>query len=317
MAKSVADIHRRRVPTREVRYPRQDGDGARADPVQDAMDMRREMVASKILEQTTHEAEADAAARISEIQTRRLEAEAKAEEAKARLAQLRQGTQQPQQQQTSDMMVLISEMLDTLKGQNQALQERMNTMQDQVLNSQIQTLQGEITALKQEIIARAAGPTDANVQTLASRIEEVKQAKEALDPFFGQVPQLAQVGGDINSLLLMQRISSENERWLAEFRAGQEDRRWSRELEWARFEAEKSRSQSIASALNRIAPTIAKMADQVVASPAGSQAASASTPTSLPCQAEGCSGMVNIVPGQEIAQCQVCNQQYQIRNTPG
>lgn len=326
MGKNMAQVRREvqsRVPRLETRAV--GGNGPRPDPIAEAIDTRKEMLGGRILEGAQREVESDIEARGAEQQARVAEARAKLAEAQMRLRQLENavGPEQPSTQPSSDMMVLISEMLDTLKGQNAAMQQRMDAMQEQVFTGQVQALQQQIADLKQEILGRAA--TGATTQDLGSKIEEVKQAQEALAPFFGQAPQLSQTGGDINTLLLIHRIQSEHEVRLAEIRGDQEDRRFQREMDWEKLRVEKNRTETLANTLNRLGPTIAKLADNAISGRGIGQAGSASVGTSsqqVPCQKVGpagerCEGVVEVMPGQEVAQCPVCQTQYQIGQPAG
>jgi hypothetical protein len=289
------------------------------DPIEEAAQMRRDMIGAKMMQQSTDEIEADLEARRAETEARKAEAELKRAETQIKLEQLRSGNAPDQQGgQSSDVMALVANIIGTLQGQNASLQEKVSEIQQSVFAEAVGSLRAELSSIKQELMARAAGPTDGNVQTLADRIEEVKQAKEALDPFFGQVPALASAGSDINTLIVMNRLQGEHERWLAEFRALREDKDFERQLEWEKFRAEKSRSESLASALNQMAPAIMKGVEQLTKGvTVPSPAAASKAATTMPCQMEGCSGSVEIQPGQDIALCSICGQQYQVQGSPG
>jgi len=318
---TVADIHSRRIPRREVRrVPSGGGNGSMPDPIEEAAQMRRDMIGAKMMQQSTDEIDADLEARRAETEARKAEAELKRAETQIKLEQLRSGNAPDQQGgQSSDVMALVANIIGTLQGQNANLQQQVSEIQQSVFAEAVGSLRAELSSIRQELMTRVEGsPNDGNVQTLAARIEEVKQAKEALDPFFGQVPQLTGASTDINTLLLMNRIQAEHEMRLAEFRATREDKDFDRQLELMKFNAERARSESLASALNQMAPAIMKGVEQLtkgVTIP--SPAAASKAATTMPCQMEGCGGSVEIQPGQDIALCSICGQQYQVQGSPG
>jgi len=316
---TIAEIHSRRIPRREIRrVPSSNGNGSSPDPIEEATQTQREFLAMRMQRQAVDEVDADLETRRAETDARRAEAEAKRVEAQAKIEAIKGNNTQPQQQGSSDAMILVADLIDTMKGQNANLQEQIQALQQGAIANQVDSLRAELAALRQELMARAVGPSDGdNIQTLAARIEEVKQAKEALDPFFGSVPALSGVNSDINTTLLLHRLNSEHERWMAEYRATREDKDFERQLEWEKFRADRSRSESIASALQTMAPAILKGVEGLttrVGIPTPVAAASVPRPTVLQCP--GCNNAIEIQPGQDIALCSTCGQQYQVQESP-
>ena len=291
-------------------------------PLQAAFQAREQMLAMKVLENSTGEVEDDLDTRRVEAEAKKLVAEATKLEASARLMELR--AQMPQANAGADKMTeMIMLMMGQLSEDNKALRETQANQQQEIIANIVGTFREGLAELRKDMIS-TAGEKGSAASGFVDRVNEVKQLNDILRPLFYQVPQAAAgADHDLDTTILMHRLQSEHEIRMAELTQRQEDAKWTREMDLRKMLNEERRSEGMMNMLKEAAPALNALAAQAIqkttgvevtpAAPATAPAPNGDGSFTMTCPMESCGAQINVSEGETEVTCPGCGQRLGVR----
>lgn len=288
---------------------RGDNGHGETDPIAQALSMKRQIVAGKIMDQAVTETDAETI----RAENERLKAEIEHEQ----LQETRES-----KGKTDQWQEYIFAQMKTLQDQLAETQRALNQQQTEALQERLSLLTNEIERMQEE---RRQGPVNP-VTTATETIQQARALLETIGPTPGTPPP---VSGEDPTLVAWQlRAKLDHERWLAERADRHEERveelRERARIDQQRLEMERTHLEKQDRFFTETAPKLVEVFAPLVQRIVGAQGAAAAAPvTAMPSLAAGvkaekcaCGNVMFFRQEQGLVICQRCGAEYQLGDAP-